>query len=156
MGRFWVFFLSHTAPVFQLWFYFHFCMWVIHWGLLLNLPWRTWFCLCECQVWKWCSCLGHSQQQPSPWGCPTIPKLQFPDAMPFRAPASLSRVHMAAARTVWFSLHLGCHRSAVSLSAFNVSPLTQTIAPMWGLDPCFRSPTLRGQIQSYWHSCFPP
>ena len=32
---------------------------------------------------------------------------------------------MAAARTVWFSFHLGCHRSAVSLSALNVSPLTQ-------------------------------
>ena len=40
----------------------------------------------------------------------------------------LSGVHMAAARTVWFSFHLGCHSSAVSLSALNVSPLTQTIA----------------------------
>ena len=29
----WVFFLSHTAPGFQLWFYFHLCMWIIHWGL---------------------------------------------------------------------------------------------------------------------------
>ena len=44
VGRFWVFFLSHTAPVFQLWFYFHLCMWVVHWGLLLGLPWRTWVC----------------------------------------------------------------------------------------------------------------
>ena len=35
----------------------------------------------------------------------------------------------AVARTVWFSFHLGCHRWAVSLSALNVSPLTQTIAP---------------------------
>ena len=25
---------------------------------------------------------------------------------------------------------------------------------MWGLDPCFRSPTHRGQVQSYSHSCF--
>ena len=41
VGRFWVFFLSHTAPGFHLWFYFHLCMWVIHWGLLLRLPWRT-------------------------------------------------------------------------------------------------------------------
>ena len=48
---FWVFFLSHTAPGFQLWFYFHLCMRVIHWGLLLRLPWRTW-------VWRCCSCLG--------------------------------------------------------------------------------------------------
>ena len=47
--RFWVFFLSHTAPGFQLWLYFHLCMWVIHWGLLLRLPWRTWVCPCEAQ-----------------------------------------------------------------------------------------------------------
>ena len=33
-------------------------MWVIHWGLLLRLPWRTWVCPCEDQVWRWCSCLG--------------------------------------------------------------------------------------------------
>ena len=58
MGRFWVFFLSHTAPGFQLWFYFHLCMWVIHWSLLLGLPWRTWVCPIEGQVWRWCSCLG--------------------------------------------------------------------------------------------------
>ena len=58
MGRFWIFFLSHTAPGFQLWFYFHLCMWVVHWGLLLRLPWRTWVCPCEGQVWRWYSCLG--------------------------------------------------------------------------------------------------
>ena len=34
---------------------------------------------------------------------------------------------------------LGCHRSAVSLSALNISSLTQTIAQMWGSDPCFSS-----------------
>ena len=33
VGRFWVFFISHTAPGFQLWFYFHLYMWVVHWGL---------------------------------------------------------------------------------------------------------------------------
>ena len=43
VGGFWVFFLSHTIPGLQLWFYFHLCMWVIHWGFLLWLPWRTWF-----------------------------------------------------------------------------------------------------------------
>ena len=37
-----------------------------------------------------------------------------------RGPVSLSGVCMAAARTVWFY-----HRSAVSFSALNVSPLTQ-------------------------------
>ena len=40
-----------------------------------------------------------------------------------------------------FSFHLGCHRSATSLSALNVSSLAQTIALLWGLDPWFSSPT---------------
>ena len=39
-----------------------------------------------------------------------------------------------------FSFHRGCHRSTVSPSALNVSPLTQTVAPMWGSDPCLSSP----------------
>ena len=56
--RFWIFFLRHAAPGFQLWFYFHLCMWFVHWGLLLRLPWRTWVCPCEGHVWRWCSYLG--------------------------------------------------------------------------------------------------
>ena len=44
VGEFWVFFLGHTAPGFHLWFYFHLCMWILHWGLLLGLPWKTWAC----------------------------------------------------------------------------------------------------------------
>ena len=59
MGRFWVFFLSHTAPGFQLWFYFHLWIWFIYWGLLLRLLWRAWVCPCEGQLWRWCSCLSH-------------------------------------------------------------------------------------------------
>ena len=31
---------------------------IIHWDLLLRLPWRAWVCPSEGQVWKWCSCLG--------------------------------------------------------------------------------------------------
>ena len=27
-----------------MWFNFHFCMWVVHWGLLLRQSWRTWVC----------------------------------------------------------------------------------------------------------------
>ena len=79
-----------------------------------------------------------SQQQPLPWDCSTIPKLQLPDAVPSRGPVSLSGVCMAAARTVWFSFHLGC-------SALNVSPLTQTFAPVWGSDPCFSPPHTEGK-----------
>ena len=40
-------------------------------------------------------------------------------------------------------------QSAVSLSAFSVSPLTQTIALMWGSGLCFCSPTHSGKVQSY-------
>ena len=58
MGKFWLFF-SLTAPGFLLQFYFHLYMWVVHLGLLLRLPWRTWVCPCEGQVWRWCSCLDH-------------------------------------------------------------------------------------------------
>ena len=90
---------------------------ISHYDLLPHIP-ST--CLC-------------SQQQPSPPNCSTIPKLQLP------APADQCSCPgcMAAARTVWFSFHLGCHRSALSLSTLNVSPLTQTTALKWGLDPCF-------------------
>ena len=35
---FWVFFLSHTVPRFQLWLYLHLCMWVVHRSLLLRCP----------------------------------------------------------------------------------------------------------------------
>ena len=31
---------------------------IIHQGLLLSLPWRTWICPCEGQVQRWSSCLG--------------------------------------------------------------------------------------------------
>ena len=59
----------------------------------------------------------------------TILKLQLPASAPSRGPVSLSGLCMAAPRTVWFSYHLGCHWSAVSLSTVNISPVTQTIAP---------------------------
>ena len=75
-----------------------------------------------------------SQQQPSPWDRSTIPNLQLPATALSRRPTFLPSICMAEARTVWFSFHLGCHRSAVSLSVLNVSPLTQTVALLWGLD----------------------
>ena len=95
-----------------------------------------------------------SQQQPSPWDCSTIPKLQLPATAPSREPAFLSGVCMAVARTVWFSFHLGCHRSAVSLSALNVSPLTQTVAPMW--TPASVPPPAEGRSSPTNTPVFPP
>ena len=85
-----------------------------------------------------------SQQQPSPWVCSTIPKLQLPAAALTRWHVSLLGLCMAAVRTVWFSFHLGFHRSPVSLSALNGSPMT--IALMWGSDHCFSSPTCRAGL----------
>ena len=73
------------------------------------------------------------------WVCSTIPKLQLRASAPSRRPTSMPDICMAMARTVWLSFHLGCHRSAILLSALNVSPLTQTIDPVWRLDPCFSS-----------------
>ena len=91
----------------------------------------------------------HSQQQTSPWDCSTVATLQLPAVVPSRGLKSLFGVCMTMKRTVWFSFHLSCHRSAASLSASNVSPLFQTIAPMWWTNPCFSSPAHQGQAQSY-------
>ena len=41
-----------------MWFYFHLYIQVVHWGLLLRLPWRTCVCPSEGQVWGWCNCMG--------------------------------------------------------------------------------------------------
>ena len=79
----------------------------------------------------------------------------LPATVPSRGPASRLE-YVWQELFVWFSLHLDCHRSTASLSASNVSPLSQTIAPMLGLDPGFSSPTWQRQIQSYLLSSFPP
>ena len=73
-----------------------------------------------------------SPQAIFPWSTAALVRGLLPVSAPSRGPASLSRVCTAMARTACFSFHLGCHRSAVSLSALNVSPPTQTIALMWG------------------------
>ena len=54
--------------------------------------------------------------------------IQLPVTVLSREPTSL---WLQKKLSVWFSFHLDCHRSAVSLSASNVFPLSQTIAPMW-------------------------
>ena len=80
----------------------------------------------------------HSHQQPSPWDCSTIPKLQLPATVSFG-------VCMAAARTVWFSFHLGCHRSAVSLSSLKVSPLTLQLPRCGDWTPASVPPPTEGR-----------
>ena len=102
---------------------------------------------------NWSLC---SQQQPSPWDCFTIPKLHLPASVPSRRPPLMSGVCMAAARTVWFSFHLDCCRSAVSFSALNVSPLTQTIAPMWNWTPPSVPPPTEGRSSPTNTPVFPP
>ena len=70
-----------------------------------------------------------------------------------RGTASLS---LAAARTVLFSFHLGCHRAAVSLSALYVSPLTQTIALMWDPMPASVPAPAEGRSRPTNTPGFPP
>ena len=57
---------------------------------------------------------------------------------------------------VWFLFHSEYHRSAASLADSNVSPLSQTIAPMWKSEACFSSLTHQGKVQSCWLSSFSP
>ena len=57
-GSLGVSFLGHTALGFNGGF-ISLCTWVVHGGLLLRLPWRTWVCPCEGRVWRWRSCSGH-------------------------------------------------------------------------------------------------
>ena len=45
--------------MFQLWFYFHLYMSVVHWGLAPEASLRAWVCPGEGQMWRWCSWLGH-------------------------------------------------------------------------------------------------
>ena len=86
-----------------------------------------------------------SQEQLLPWDRYTIPMLQVSGALPPRGrDLPLSGDSMAAARIVWFLFHIGCHRSAVSLSVLNISLLIQTVAPMWRLDTYFSYPTTKG------------
>ena len=61
----------------------------------------------------------HSQQQPSPWDCSTVPKLQLPAAAPSRGPECLPGVCMAVARTVWFSLLIQISCFTLSLKCFS-------------------------------------
>ena len=117
---------------------FHGCLTFLHWHFTPQSPPSHPLDPSLCSQWQLLS-----------WDCSTIPKFQFLAAAPSRGPVSLSGVCAAAARTVWFPFHLGCHRSAISLPALTVSPLTQTIALMWGSDPCFSSPTHWGQVQSH-------
>ena len=68
MERFSILFLSHSAPGAQLWFYLHLCIWVVHWSLLLRLPWRTWVCPSEDWVWRWCGYLDQRPWKHQVWG----------------------------------------------------------------------------------------
>ena len=88
--------------------------------------------------------------------CSTIPKLLLPAAVLSRWPAFLSGVYMAVARTVWFSFHLGCHRSSVSLSALSVSPLTQTISQCGDQTPASVPPPAEGRSSPTKTPVFPP
>ena len=89
-----------------------------------------------------------SQQQPSYWDFSTIPKLQLQAAVPSRGPAFPVQGMYGCGKACLILIPFRLPQSAVSLSILNVSPLTQTIAQMWGSDPCFSFPTCQGHVQS--------
>ena len=99
----------------------------------------------------------HSQQQPSPWDCSPILKLQLPATVPSRGPASLSWVYCSKDCLILipFSLlQISCF--TFSLKCFSSHSDNCLDVGMGPLLQFPHSPTHRGQVQSYEHSCFPP
>ena len=79
-----------------------------------------------------------SQQQPLPWDCSTIPKLQLPASAPSRRPGFLSGVSMTVARMPQvrcFTLSLKCFSSdSDTCPAVGIRPLLQFPHP-WRAGP---------------------
>ena len=57
---------------------------------------------------------------------------------------------------LWFSFHLGCHRSVVSHLALNISPLTQTVALLWDRTLTSVPPAAAGRSSPTNTPVFPP
>ena len=99
----------------------------------------------------------HSQQQPLPWDCSTIPTLQLLAAAPSRGPVSLSGVCMTVARIACVILipfrlpQIGCF--TLSLKCFSSD---SDSCPAVGIVPLLQFTTSQRQVQSYKHSCFSP
>ena len=84
----------------------------------------------------------HSPQQPSPWDCSTIPKLQPPAALPSGWFVSLCQVCMAAARTVLILIPFRLPQiSCFTLSLKHFSSDSDK-CPNVGLGPLFQFPHL--------------
>ena len=71
-------------------------------------------------------------------GLLTIPKLQLPATAPLGNPGSCQASCQAVARTVWFSPHLGCHRSA--FSALNIFSSDSNNCPTLEIRPLLQFP----------------
>ena len=88
----------------------------------------------------------HSQQQPLPWDCSTIPKHQFPAAAAFRGPASLSGVGMAAARTVFSFIPFRLPKSSCFTLSLKCFPSDSENCPQCGdQTPALVSPPTEGR-----------
>ena len=96
-----------------------------------------------------------SRQQPSPWDCSTIPKLQLPASAPSRRPAFLPGGMYGCGKDclmiIPFRLpQISCF--TLSLKCFS-SDSDNCPAVGIGSDPCFSSPTCQG---FFVFSCFSP
>ena len=89
-----------------------------------------------------------SQQQPWPWYCSTISKLQLPAAAPSRGPAPLSQLCVAAARTVILIPFRPPQISCFTLSLKCFSSDSDN-CPAVGIGPLLQFPTRGRQVPSY-------
>ena len=80
-----------------------------------------------------------SQQQPSPWDCSTYlnSSSQLRHLLKDQHPC---RGTYGCGKDCLISVHSGCHKSTISLSALNVSPLIQTVGLDVGIRPLFQFP----------------
>ena len=92
----------------------------------------------------------HSQQQPLPGDGSTIPKFQLPAAVPSQGTCVPVWGMYGCSKDCLILPQISCF--ILSLKCFS----SDSDAQMWGWDPRFSSPALRGQVQSYQHSCFSP
>ena len=85
-----------------------------------------------------------------------IPQTPAPSHCTFRGTLIPVQAMYGCGKDCLILIPFRCHRSAASLSALNVSPLIQTIAPMWDQIPASVPPPAQGRSSPTNTSVFPP
>ena len=91
-----------------------------------------------------------SQQQPLPWDCTTIPKLQPPAAAPSRRPASLSGVCLyGRGKDCLILIPFRLPQISCFTYCLKCSSSDSDNCPDVGIGPLLQFPHRLGQVQSY-------